>query len=40
VQEIQKSKPSSSKGTYFKSTFITTSQGPSLEVNAEAVLAA
>lgn len=40
VQEIQKSKPSSSKGTYFKSAFISTSQGPSFEVSAEAVLAA
>ncbi|MDD9897447.1 MAG: 50S ribosomal protein L1 [Candidatus Melainabacteria bacterium] len=39
IQEIQKSKPSSSKGAYFKSTFISTSQGPSFEINPDAVLA-
>jgi large subunit ribosomal protein L1 len=40
VLEIQKSKPSASKGTYFKSTFISITQGPGLQLAAEAVLAA
>ncbi len=35
VQEINKSKPSSSKGTYLKSAFISTTQGPSVEILAE-----
>ncbi len=40
IQEIQKCKPSSSKGTYFKSTYISTTQGPGLKLAAEAVLTA
>ncbi len=35
VQEIQKNKPSSSKGVYMKSIHITTTHGPSLQVLAE-----
>jgi large subunit ribosomal protein L1 len=40
IQEITKSKPSSSKGTYMKSVFISSSQGPSVQIAPEtAVLA-
>jgi len=40
ISEIQKSKPSSSKGTYMKSTYLSTTQGPGLEINAETAVAA
>ncbi|MBT6842475.1 MAG: 50S ribosomal protein L1 [Candidatus Melainabacteria bacterium] len=40
ILEIQKNKPSASKGTYFKSIYIASTQGPSFEVSADAVLAA
>lgn len=40
IQEIQKNKPSSSKGNYFKSAYISSAQGPGLRVSPEAVLAA
>ena len=40
VQEIQKSKPASSKGTYLKSVFISSTQGPGLRVDAGSLVAA
>lgn len=40
IQEIQKSKPSASKGTYLKSAYLSTTQGPGLEINAETAVAA
>ena len=40
IQEIQKQKPSSAKGTYMKSAFITTTQGPSVEIIPDSALAA
>ncbi len=38
VQEIQKHKPSSSKGVYLKSVFVTTTHGPSFAINPESAL--
>jgi len=40
IQEIQKNKPSSSKGVYLKSIAISTTQGPGLEISADSLLAA
>ena len=40
IQEIQKNKPSSSKGVYLKSIAISTTQGPGLEISADTLLAA
>jgi len=40
IQEIQKNKPSASKGTYLKSAFISSTQGPSVEILADTVVAA
>jgi len=40
IQEIQKNKPSSSKGVYLKSIAISTTQGPGLEINTDSLLAA
>ncbi len=40
ILELQKAKPSASKGVYFKSTYIAITQGPSLKLAAEAVLTA
>lgn len=39
ISEIQKQKPSSSKGTYMKSAFISTTQGPGLQINPDSALA-
>ncbi len=40
VQEIQKSKPSSSKGVYLRSLYITTTHGPSLQISPDSAMAA
>ena len=40
IAEINKQKPSSSKGTYMKSAFISTTQGPSVEILADSAVAA
>jgi large subunit ribosomal protein L1 len=40
IQEIQKAKPSSSKGTYLKSAFLSTTQGPGLEISPETAVIA
>lgn len=40
IQEIQKNKPSSSKGVYLKSIAVSTTQGPGLEIIADSLLAA
>lgn len=40
MHEIQKNKPSSSKGIYLKSVAISTTQGPGLEINPESLVAA
>jgi len=38
IQEIQKNKPASSKGTYFKSAYISSTQGPGLKIKAESLI--
>lgn len=38
MQEIQKAKPSSSKGTYIKSAYISITQGPGLKIDPEIAL--
>lgn len=40
IHEIQKNKPSSSKGVYFRSAYITTTHGPGLKISPEATLVA
>jgi large subunit ribosomal protein L1 len=40
IQEIQKNKPSSSKGVYLKSIAVSTTQGPGLEISSDTLLAA
>lgn len=40
IQEITKCKPSSSKGTYMKSAFISATQGPGIEILPETAVAA
>jgi large subunit ribosomal protein L1 len=40
MQEIQKAKPSSSKGTYLKSAYISITQGPGLQINPDLAVAA
>jgi large subunit ribosomal protein L1 len=40
IQEIQKNKPSSSKGVYLKSVAVSTTQGPGIEISAESLIAA
>lgn len=40
IAEINKSKPSSSKGTYLKSAYLSTTHGPGLEINPESALSA
>jgi large subunit ribosomal protein L1 len=39
ISEINKNKPSSSKGTYMKSAFVSTTQGPSVEILPETAVA-
>jgi len=38
IQEIQKNKPSSSKGNYMKSAFISSTQGPGVPINPDSAL--
>ena len=40
IGEINKQKPSSAKGTYMKSAFVSTTQGPSVEIIADTAVAA
>lgn len=40
MQEIQKAKPSASKGTYLRSAFLSTTQGPGIQINTDLSLAA
>lgn len=38
IQELQKQKPASSKGTYFKSAFVSTTQGPGFKLKVDSLL--
>ncbi|MCE2929560.1 MAG: 50S ribosomal protein L1 [Candidatus Caenarcaniphilales bacterium] len=40
IQEINKCKPSSSKGVYLKSAFVSITQGPGLQINPDSLLVA